>query len=336
MITRLHFPRFSPTLLAAATSLAALAAVPAAFASPIEIQINSTHSSGSFAHTFLEEFSERLEEEAPGRFNVRLFMGGTLGGEDDVLQGLGMGTHHASLAASATSQFNARTGIFDLPYLFEDRDDVAYFVDSEAGDMLREGFEGTGMRLLAMWDNGFRNITNNVRPVVVPEDLDGLRIRTPNNRQRVTMFNHLGANATPLAFGEVYSALDQGVIDGQENPAHVVQTARLDEVQDYLSVSNHVYLPTFLLFGEPFLNRLDDEDVEILEQVAQEMASWTFTWGEETDASVLAELEDSIEISQIDFAAFQEAAAGLYEDPIFVEAIGQDMIDVTLDVMSQR
>lgn len=328
--------RFRLTHLAAATSLAAFAAAPVAFASPIEIQINSTHSSGSFAHTFLEEFSDRLEEEAPGRFDVRLFMGGTLGGETDVLQGLGMGTHHASLAASATSQLNARTGIFDLPYLFENRDDIAYFVDSEAGDMLREGFEGTGMRLLAMWDNGFRNITNNVRPIVVPEDLDGLRIRTPNNRQRVTMFNHLGANATPLAFGEVYSALDQGVIDGQENPAHVVQTARFYEVQDYLSVSNHVYLPTFLLFGEPFLNRLGDGDIEVLERVAQEMASWTFTWGEETDTAVLAELEDIIEVNQIDFAAFQEAAAALYEDPVFVDAIGQDMIDATLDAMSQR
>lgn len=336
MKINLSLPAFRLTHLASATSLAMLTAAPTAFANPIEIQINSTLATGSFAHTFLEEFSERLEEEAPGRFNVRLFMGGTLGGEDDVLQGLGMGTHHASLAASATSQFNARAGIFDLPYLFENRDDVAYFVDSDAGDMLREGFEGTGMRLLAMWDNGFRNITNNVRPVVVPEDLDGLRIRTPNNRQRVTMFNHLGANATPLAFSEVYSALDQGVIDGQENPAHVVQTARLDEVQDYLSVSNHIYLPTFLLFGEPFLNTLDDGDIEILEQVAQEMAPWSLNWGEETDAAVLTELEDSLEISQIDFAAFQEAAAALYEDPVFVEAIGQDMIDATLDAMSQR
>ncbi|MBE0487636.1 MAG: TRAP transporter substrate-binding protein [Halomonas sp.] len=318
------------------TSLVALASTSTAFANPVEIQINSTHSSGSFAHIFLETFSERLEEEAPGRFNVRLFMGGTLGGEDDVLQGLGMGTHHASLAASATSQFNARTGIFDLPYLFENRDDVAYFAESEAGDLLREGFQGTGMRLLAMWDNGFRNITNNVRPIVVPEDLNGLRIRTPNNRQRVAMFNHLGANATPLAFGEVYSALDQGVIDGQENPAHVVKTARLDEVQDYLSVSNHVYLPTFLLFGEPFLNRLDEEDVEALERVAQAMAPWTFTWGEETDAAVLAELESSIEVNEIDFASFREAALPLYKEPVFVNAIGQDMIDVTLDVMSQR
>ncbi|SDL96806.1 tripartite ATP-independent transporter solute receptor, DctP family [Franzmannia pantelleriensis] len=329
-------PRFTLKQLVAATSLAALATAPAAFADPIEIQINNTLPTGSFAHTFLEEFSERLEDEAPGRFNVRLFMGGTLGTEEDVLQGLGMGTHHASLAASAVTQFNARTSVFDLPYLFENREDVAHFIDSEAGDMLREGFEGTGMRLLAMWDNGFRVITNNQRPIVAPEDLDGLRIRTPNSRQRVAMFNALGANATPLAFGEVYSALDQGVIDGQENPAHVAESARLYEVQDYLSVSNHIYLPTFLVFGEPFLNRLADEDLEVLERVAQAMTAWTFDWGDEADESVLAELEQYLEINEIDFTAFQEAALPLYDDPVFVDAIGQDMIDTTLDVMNAR
>ncbi len=330
------FRRFSLTPLAAATALVAMTSAPAAFADPIEIQINNTLPTGSFAHTFLEEFSERLEEEAPGRFNVRLFMGGTLGTEEDVLQGLGMGTHHASLAASAVTQFNSRTSVFDLPYLFENREDVAHFIDSEAGDLLREGFEGTGMRLLAMWDNGFRVITNKQRPIVTPEDLDGLRIRTPNSRQRVAMFNALGANATPLAFGEVYSALDQGVIDGQENPAHVAMSSRLYEVQEYLSVSNHVYLPTFLVFGEPFLNRLADEDLEVLERVAQEMTAWTFDWGDEADASVLAELEEHLEINEIDFAAFQEAALPLYEDSVFVDAIGQEMIDITLDVMNAR
>lgn len=333
-LTRTH--RFTLKQLVAATSLAALATAPAAFANPIDIQINNTLPTGSFAHTFLEEFSERLEEEAPGRFNVRLFMGGTLGTEEDVLQGLGMGTHHASLAASAVTQFNARTSIFDLPYLFENREDVAHFIDSEAGDMLREGFDGTGMRLLAMWDNGFRVITNKQRPIVTPDDLDGLRIRTPNSRQRVAMFNTLGANATPLAFGEVYSALDQGVIDGQENPAHVAMSSRLYEVQEYLSVSNHIYLPTFLVFGEPFLNRLAAEDVDVLERVAQEMTTWTFAWGDEADASVLAELEQHLTINDVDFAAFQEAALPLYGESVFVDAIGQDMIDATLNTMRDR
>src|SRR6056297_2911761 len=277
------------------------------------MQINSSLPEGSFAHVFLQEYETRLEAAAPGEIDVQIFMSNTLGKEEDVLQGLTLGTHHASLSASAVAQINTRTAIFDLPYLFEDRSAVQAFAASPAGDMLRDGFDGTGMVLAAMWDNGFRQITNPTRPIVAPSELEGLKIRTPTNRQRVEMFNTLGANATPLSFGEVYSALDQGVIDGQENPANVVDTAKLFEVQDYMSLSNHVYLPTFLMVGEPFLASLDEDLSATVISVAKEMGSWSFDWGETTDTETIAALADRIEINEIDFAAFQSAAAPLYE-----------------------
>lgn len=308
---------------------ALIALVPAIASAQAVLQINSSLPEGSFAHVFLLEYEERLEAAAPGEIDVEIFMSNTLGKEEDVLQGLGLGTHHASLSASAVSQINTRTAIFDLPYLFEDRAAVQTFAASPAGDMLAEGFEGSGMVLAAMWDNGFRQITNNVRPIVTPADLDGLKIRTPTNRQRVEMFNTLGANATPLSFGEVYSALDQGTIDGQENPANVVDTAKLFEVQSYMSLSNHVYLPTFLVFGEPYLANLDPELSETVIEVAQDMAAWTFEWGETTDTETIAALSDRIEVNEIDFAAFQAAAAPLYESPTFVDVIGADMIAAT-------
>ncbi len=311
--------------------LAALsvACMPAAAAAEAVMQINSSLPEGSFAYVFLQEYETRLEAAAPGEIDVQIFMSNTLGKEEDVLQGLGFGTHQASLSASAVSQINNRTSIFDLPYLFEDRAAVQTFIDSPAGEMLAAGFEGSGMVLAAMWDNGFRQITNNVRPILTPADLDGLKIRTPTNRQRVEMFNTLGANATPLSFGEVYSALDQGTIDGQENPANVVDTAKLFEVQGYMSLSNHVYLPTFLVIGEPFLASLDPALGETVISVAQDMAAWTFEWGETTDTETIAALADKLEINEIDFAAFQSAAAPLYESPTFVEVIGADMIDAT-------
>ena len=310
--------------------LAVFAATGPAQASPTVIQINSSLPEGSFAHVFLTEFEARLEAALPDQVDVQVFMGNTLGSEEDVLQGLGLGTHHASLSASAIAQVNPRAAIFDLPYLFEDRAAVQAFAAGPAGEMLAAGFDGTGMELLALWDNGFRVITNSVRPIVAPADLEGLRIRTPTSRQRVEMFNTLGANATPLSFREVYSALDQGVVDGQENPAHVAMSARLYEVQDYMSISNHVYLPTFLVFGEPFLNSLDDDVRATIASVAVEMAPWTFDRGDETDARVLSELEGQIAINEIDFAAFREAAAPLYENPLFVDVIGADMIEATL------
>lgn len=306
-----------------------VAMFPFAASAEAVLQINSSLPEGSFAHVFLQEYEKRVEAAAPGEIDVQIFMSNTLGKEEDVLQGLALGTHHASLSASAVSQVNTRTAIFDLPYLFEDRAAVQSFAASPAGEMLAEGFEGTGMVLAAMWDNGFRQITNKVRPIVTPADLEGLKIRTPTNKQRVEMFNTLGANATPLSFGEVYSALDQGTIDGQENPANVVDTAKLYEVQDYMSLSNHVYLPTFLVFGEPYLASLEPELKETLLSVAQEVAPWTFDWGEKTDTETIAALSGKLEVNEVDFAAFQAAAAPLYESPTFVDVIGADMIEAT-------
>ncbi len=312
---------------------AACLALPGMAAAQSVMQINSSLPEGSFAHVFLQEYETRLEAATDGAIDVQIFMSNTLGSEEDVLQGLGLGTHQASLSASAVAQINTRTAIFDLPYLFEDRNAVQAFAASPAGEMLAEGFEGTGMVLAAMWDNGFRQITNNVRPIVVPADLDGLKIRTPTSRQRVEMFNTLGANATPLSFGEVYSALDQGVIDGQENPAQVVDSARLYEVQQYMSLSNHVYLPTFLVFGEPFLASLEPELQEAVMTVAAEVAPWSFEWGATTDSEVIAALDGRVAINEIDFAAFQAAAAPLYESPTFVDVIGADMIAATREAL---
>ena len=310
--------------------MAAVAAVfPFAASAEAVLQINSSLPEGSFAHVFLQEYEKRVEAAAPGKIDVQIFMSNTLGKEEDVLQGLSLGTHHASLSASAVSQINSRTAIFDLPYLFEDRKAVQTFAASPAGTMLSDGFKGTGMVLAAMWDNGFRQITNKARPIVTPADLKGLKIRTPTNKQRVEMFNTLGANATPLSFGEVYSALDQGTIDGQENPANVVDTAKLYEVQGFMSLSNHVYLPTFLLFGEPYLASLDPELKDTVLTVAKEFAPWTFEWGQKTDAETIAALSSKLEVNEIDFAAFQAAAEPLYESPTFVNVIGADMIEAT-------
>ncbi len=316
-------------LAVAAGGLALTTALPLA-ANPLVIQVNSSQPAGSFADVFLTEFKNRLEAELPGQVDVQIFLGNTLGSEEDVLQGMRLGTHTASLSASAVAQINRRAAVFDLPYLFETRDDVQRFATSPAGELLAEGFDGTGVRLLALWDNGFRSITNSVRPITTPADLAGLKIRTPTNRQRVEMFNVLGANATPLSFGETYSGLDQGVVDGQENPVHVVISSRFYEVQDYLSLSNHVYLPTFLLFSESFLNRIDPDIRATIERVAVEVAPWTFAWGDETDAAALAELDGKIAVNRVDFAAFQEASLPLFESPVFVDVIGADMVEATL------
>lgn len=307
-----------------------------ALAKPVVIQINTSQNESSFAGVFLREFKKRVDAEIPGEVDIQIFFGNTLGSEEDVLQGLKLGTHDATLSASWVVQINPRTAIFDLPYLFENRAQVQKFANSPAGKLLDDGFKGTGAKLLAIWDNGFRVITNNVRPITKPADLKGLKIRTPSNRQRVKLFNDLGANATPLSFKEVYSGLDQGVIDGQENPAHVVYVTKFHEVQKYLSVSNHIYLPTFLLIRESLLAGLKPKVRETVERVAKEVAPWTFQWGDETDRSVLKKLAPHMEINTPDVAAFQKAAAPLYNDKLFVDVPGKDMVEATLAVVRSK
>jgi len=294
------------------------------------IEISSSLPEDSFAGVFLREFESRVEEELAGQIDIELFYGGVLGSEQDVLQGLKVGTHQATLSASGVAEINPRTAIFDLPYLFESRDDVAAMMDGPAGDLLRAGFANEGMELLALWDNGYRVITNNVRPIETPADLGGLKIRTPNSAFRVEMFQTLGANPTPLSFSEVYSALDQGVVDGQENPVNVVNSALLYEVQDYLSISNHVYLPTFLLFSQQTLDSMPDDVRETLTQIAVDMGDWSREWGENNAVETLASLEGKIEINEVDFEAFRQASQSLYTSETFTEEIGSDMIQATL------
>ncbi|MBE9061054.1 TRAP transporter substrate-binding protein [cf. Phormidesmis sp. LEGE 11477] len=298
--------------------------------SPTAIEISSSLPEDSFAGVFLREFEERVESELADEIEIELFFGGVLGSEQDVLQGLKVGTHQATLSASGVAEINPRTAIFDLPYLFESRDDVTAMMDGPAGDLLREGFADQGMELLALWDNGYRVITNNVRPIETPADLGGLKLRTPNSAFRVAMFQTLGANPTPLSFSEVYSALDQGVIDGQENPVNVVNSALLYEVQDYLSISNHVYLPTFLLFSEQTLTSMPDDVRETLTQIAVDMGDWSREWGASNTVETLASLEERIEINEVDFEAFQQKAQPLYTSDVFIDEIGSDMIEATL------
>lgn len=315
--------------------LGVAAAVTSAHAAPVEIKINSSLNSGSFAEVFLKEFERRVEADLVDEVDIQIFMGGVLGSEQDVLSGLKLGTHHATLSASRVSAINRRAAIFDLPYLFASRNDVQEFLDSDAGDMLRAGFEGTGAEILAIWDNGFRIITNNVRPIATPADLDGLKIRTPNSRYRVAVFETLGANPTPLSFSEVYSAMDQGVVDGQENPGSIVYSAKFYEVQDYASVSNHVYLPTFLLVSEMKMAQLSKEARARLREIAAEMGPWTRDWGVSNDAQTREQLEEAgMAVNDIDFAAFQAASAPLYDSDIFVDRIGAEMIEATLEAVT--
>ena len=171
-----------------------------------------------------------------------------LGGEREVIEGLQIGTVEATIVSSGTlANFVPDTGVFDIPFLFRDLEHARAVLDGPIGQEILAKFDSVGLHGLAWGEQGFRHITNNRNPIETPADVEGLKIRTMENPVHLKAFNAMGAAPTPMAWPEVVSSLQQGVIDGQENPLSVIVSVKLDEVQEYLTLSGHVYSPAMLL-----------------------------------------------------------------------------------------
>ena len=259
-------------------------------------------------------FKELVEARFPGQIEIRIFGTGQLGEDKEMLEGLRLGTLEMHVPSSVLHSVAPEFGIFDLPFLIESRDHFERVAGGEIGRDLAESLRTEhGLTLLAFWENGFRVITNNVRPVVTPADLRGIRLRTPKDPERVRLFETLGASPTSMSFGEVFSALRQGVVDGQENPLAQLTAARLHEVQQYLSLSNHVYTPAYPVMRAAWFEGLPTEIQAGLRQAAVETGDWLRDFLAEEDARLLAELEDQLAVNQVNLPAFATAASPVFE-----------------------
>lgn len=282
---------------------------------------------GQSAHEFARRANEKLGDTAV----VKVFDSSQLGNDKDMLQKLRIGTMHMTLPSSVMPEISAEYAIFDLPFLVADRDHLAKIDETFFKDVLVPAAEAEGYRPLAVWENGFRHITNNVRPINTPADLQGLKIRTPNSSWRVAMFSEYGANPTPMSFSEVFVSLQTGVIDGQENPLTNIAGAKLQEVQKYLSLSNHVYSPAYPTVGVAVFDKLDPAIQAILTETAQEVALWAREQGAASEGTLLEELKaGGMEVNTADRAAFVAASAPLYEKFATEVEGGQAMIDSVL------
>jgi tripartite ATP-independent transporter DctP family solute receptor len=206
-------------------------------------------------------------------------------------------------------------GVFDMPHLVDDRDHMKRIereiVWPELVPMARE----RGYEILAVWENGFRHITNNVRPIRSPKDLAGIKLRTPAGEWRVKMFRAWGANPTPLPLSETFVALQTGVVDGQENPLAQIHASKLHEVQKFLSLTRHIYTPGFVTMGAARWKQLTDAQQKALKRIAEETQGYVY----ETGARLEAELETAIRdaglaVNAVDEKAFAEADAAVYKE----------------------
>ena len=221
----------------------AAAAMPlAASAADLTLRFGHVGNPGSLFEASANAFAECANGRLGDRAEVQTFGASQLGNDREVLQKLKLGQVHFGLPSSVMSSVAPEFGIFEMPYIVQDRDHMRQ-IQAELGDTLQEAALSEGYRIIGYFENGFRHITNNTRPINTPEDLAGIKLRTPNGEWRVKMFQQYGANPTPMAFSEVFTALQTKVIDGQENPYAQIASAKFQEVQEYLSITGHVYTP---------------------------------------------------------------------------------------------
>ena len=192
----------------------------------------------------LVKMSELVAEKSNGAVTLDVFGNSQLGNERDLLEGLQLGSLQITCVSTAPlAGFTDSFLVFDLPFIFETTEQARAVMDSEVGTEILNSVEDQGMKGLAWFENGFRNVTNSKLPITVPDDLKGIKIRTMENQMHMEAFRVMGADPTPMAMGDVFTALQQGTIDAQENPIPIIETNKFGEVQHYLSMTGHLFSP---------------------------------------------------------------------------------------------
>ena len=300
----------------------------AAAQEPLTLRISGENPLVGLDLQMAQRFNELLEEELGDAYESEFFHTQALGDEVVHMQMIRTGQIDVYPMGSDAIQLDPTWAIFDLPFVFDSRETVARLLDGEIGEELRQSMrEAAGLEVLAFGEIGFRQITNNVRPIVVPSDLDGIRIRVPGSEMRSLMFETYGATPVTMNLGELYLALQQGTVDGQENPLAGTINRSFHEVQKYFSISNHVYTPVTLAMNGDKFDSLTPEQQDAVKRAAQEAAVYSRELGAKADDEFLVMLRENgeNEVNEIDLGAFQEASAPVYE--AIAEAAGAELVE---------
>lgn len=267
---------------------------------------------GSLYEATANNFAECVN--GTGLAEINVYGSSQLGNDEEMLQKLKLGQIGFSLPSSVMSSVSPTFGVFEMPYIIENRDHMRKVRD-EMRDTFVGAAEERGYRILGFWENGFRHITNNTRPINTPEDLEGIKLRTPKGEWRVKMFQSYGANPTPMAFSEVFTALQTGVIDGQENPLAQIYSGRFQEVQDYLSMTGHVYSPAFLATSMRNWDSWDEELKTAVQDCATKSSDFAYETSAQMDQDLVGQIEEAgTKVNEADKQAFIDASKPIYEE----------------------
>ncbi len=317
-------------LIALATGIAVASATPALAEDQVTIKLGwATTDAETDAYAFAaREFKKTLEEAKPGRFEVQLYPNRQLGDEKEMVQGLQLGTVDAalitnSIVANVVPEFQ----INDLPFLYASREQAHQTLDGPMGDKLFDLLAEKKIVGLAFCESGFRNMLNNKQPVAQPADVEGVKYRVMESPIFIGMYDNLGGSAVPMAWGDVFTAMQQGAIDGLEIPTWVIDAAKLYEVTEYLSMTQHVYTATPLMVSKRLYDKLSPDEQVLLKEAARSACVSERAFGAKQEQAIIAKLqENGMTVNQVgDPQAFQAKMQPLYDE--YRPKIGADFMD---------
>jgi tripartite ATP-independent transporter DctP family solute receptor len=270
---------------------------------------------GSLFAITTDEFAKRANAALKGKVDIKVFHSSQLGSDEQMMRGIKVGAPEMFLPSTVMSTAEQKFGVFEMPYIIVSRAHMRKVAESKAvQSALFDGLPAKGIRILGVWENGFRHITNNVRPIVKPDDLKGIKLRVPGGVWRVKMFKAYGANPSPMPLAEVYSALQSGVMDGQENPFPQIASAKFQEVQKFLSLSGHVYTPAYLMVGEEAWTKLPKDVQGALSKIAWDMGDIARSEGGRLDKELMSKVAPPMTANEVDKDAFIKASRAIYDD----------------------
>lgn len=312
ILTQTASPR--RTLLRTALAVALSTGLLGATQAQQEIKVGHVGEPGSIFQKSADEFARRANAKLGGKAKVVAYGSSQLGGDKEMIQKVKLGTLDMAVPSTVMSSEVDLFGIFEMPYIVKDRKHMAKIEKEVFWPMLAPAAEKKGLKVLAVWENGTRHITNSKKPIKAPADLQGIKLRVPEGKWRVKMFQAYGANPAPMKFSELFTALQTGVMDGQENPFTQIYSAKLQEVQKFLSLSGHVYTPAYVIAGKSFA-ALPADVRKILEDTAKETQAFVYETAAKDEDELLQKLKAAgMQVNEVDKDAFIKASGGIYEE----------------------
>ena len=312
---------------ASAVAVSAFAVLSASAFAQQSMKISISIAQNSHQGIGIDTFAKEVEKRTNGRIKIQPFYSGSLGGERESIEAVQLGTQELTLTSSGpVPNFVPETRILDIPFLFRDKAHAHAVLDGPIGQELLTKFDAKGMKALAWAENGVRHMTNSKRAVNSPDDLKGLKMRTMENPVHIAAYKGFGIITTPMAFPEVFTALQQGTVDGQENPLSVIMSAKFDQVQKYMSLTGHVYSPAVILMNKAAFDKLSAADKQVFMDAAKEAVKANRARVAEDDAKGVTELRaKGMQIVEVDKAKFVAALTAVNAD--FEKQFGKANID---------